>query len=128
VPDEVTAAGHLDAPPAEVILAGRATARGRAPRYEAGTCGDVACHGAGLASAATAAPRWQDAPTGACDSCHGTPPADGHPTSTDCASLVCHGGEIAQWPDGPRISEAGRARHIDGAIDSASAAVGQGDP
>jgi hypothetical protein len=30
---------------------------------------------------------------------------------------VCHGGEIAIWPDGPRISEAGRTVHIDGDID-----------
>jgi predicted CxxxxCH...CXXCH cytochrome family protein len=121
VPDGVTDEGHLDPAPAEVVLGGRAADRGRAPSYEDLRCADVACHAAGLASAlAPATARWDSEPTRQCAACHEIPPRAGHPEDDNCASLICHGAEIAPSPEGPRISAAGRALHIDGKLDALS--------
>lgn len=106
VPATWDAPGHIvdDVAPAEVTFGARADAtidpadRAGPPAYEAGRCTNVYCHGDVLAfPAATSEPRWDDAPTGGCNRCHGAPPPD-H-AQDQCAT--CHP------PSAP---------HIDGAI------------
>jgi len=101
-----------------------ARARGAAPDYDpvTRTCTNVACHGAGTwidpATGHDYRPTWRTAGPGEarCGSCHAAPPPPPHTLDTTCSAAICHGSEIAIWPDGPRISDAGRARHIDGTI------------
>ena len=126
VPEEIEDDGHLDTTEnAEVFLTGLATARGAAPTFDGSACASVACHGFGLIDPVETVPRWDDPATdaGECGACHGLPPAWPHPVATNCESLMCHGGEVARWADGPRITEAGRALHMNGVID-----VGRADP
>lgn len=117
VPDEPLAPSHFDeTPEAEVVLGPLASARGRTPVYDAPSCRDVACHGAGLGGGAFLEPRW-DEPTGAasaCGACHGTPPPAPHTTASTCSSLSCHGGLATP---GPGVSELGRTLHVDGRVD-----------
>ena len=83
------------------------------------SCAEVACHGAGLAGTRADVPTWGD-PSGVarrCGQCHGVPPAPPHTQRTDCASLICHGGEVGLTPSGPVITAAGRALHQNGVID-----------
>jgi predicted CxxxxCH...CXXCH cytochrome family protein len=122
VPDSVMAPGHLDSTPgAELTFAGLALARGSEPVYDAttGSCSEVACHGAALSEPPPAWPRWRTAAPGAalCGSCHGVPPGAPHSQEKGCESLICHGSEIAQWPEGPRITPSGQTLHVNGAID-----------
>jgi predicted CxxxxCH...CXXCH cytochrome family protein len=122
VPKHVTDRGHLDLgrnTPADVHFGPRATARDRHPTYENGTCRDVACHGAGLVDGIERALRWDDRPVQQCAGCHGLPPAAPHAQDTDCASVICHGGEVGTGTAGPTITAGGLAKHIDGAIDFA---------
>lgn len=117
VPDSVDAPGHLDdVPGAEVRFGERAHARGASPRYEAGTCRDVACHGAGLGGGSVSAPRWHgdEAIAGRCGACHGLPPPAPHPDRAGCSTLGCHG---AYATPGPGVSELGRTVHVDGEVD-----------
>jgi len=121
VPQEIEDEGHIDDQTLgpEVTLGGLASARGATPTYSALTCQGVACHGEGLPSFVAPPVRWDDE-TGApsrCGACHSIPPPPPHVQSTTCESLLCHGSEISQGPDGPRISGTGRAVHIDGDID-----------
>lgn len=118
VPDTVTSAGHLDASPVELSFSARAG--GASAHYEAGTCSAIACHGASSLAEPRAAPAWDTAATGECTVCHGVPPANEHPVQNNCASLLCHGGEVSISGDVPHITRAGRARHIDGVVDVAS--------
>jgi predicted CxxxxCH...CXXCH cytochrome family protein len=116
------AEGHLDGTPgAEVTFAGLALARGSQPIFAAtdGSCSQVACHGAALGEPPPAWPRWRSAEPGAaqCGSCHGLGPAAPHSQEKGCESVLCHGAEIAQWPEGPRITDSGRTLHVNGAID-----------
>jgi predicted CxxxxCH...CXXCH cytochrome family protein len=89
--------GHIlhDGPgPAQVMFAPLAATthapadRAGAPSWDGATCSNVYCHGDALHAAGGAAtrPRWDAPATGACDSCHASPPP-GHARS-DCAS--CH--------------------------------------
>ncbi len=122
VPMSVLDKGHIDhtAGP-EITFGGLALARGAKPSFDAATktCSDVPCHGAQLAAATGYAPSWHEASPGAarCGSCHTVPPPAPHTADTGCQAIICHGSEIAQWPDGPRISAAGLGRHINGKID-----------
>lgn len=116
VPDRVEAAGHLDGV-VQVRLSGAALARGAAATWRDGSCSAVACHGEGVGGRSAPALRWNDRlPLGACDSCHGAPPATPHARERGCDATLCHGGEVAVGSDGTRITEAGRARHIDGVV------------
>jgi len=118
VPGDVHDQNHLDGI-VEVVLGGRARDRSRLPSYGAGACADVACHGAGLYDAPAAAPRWDD-PTGAasrCGACHGVPPTQ-HTASASCERSTCHGPAFGREADGsPRVTDLGRATHINGRID-----------
>jgi len=126
VPTRTEDPSHFEAAPrAAVRLTGAAGARGARPMYDTTTrsCAEVACHGAGLAGTRADVPTWGD-PSGVarrCGQCHGVPPAPPHTTRTDCASLICHGGEVALSPSGPVITAAGRALHQNGVIDYAGA-------
>lgn len=119
VPLEIDDPGHMDGV-VDIELTGLAAARGIDPSYDAavGTC-VVACHGEGLEGAAVPLPTWTrpEEVAGRCNACHGLPPAAPHPDFTACASTLCHGGEVSHPPGGPRITEAGRAIHVDGMID-----------
>jgi predicted CxxxxCH...CXXCH cytochrome family protein len=121
VPTAVDSPGHLHATPvAEVHLSGRAAARGQSPAFDAGTCTDVACHGAGLPGAPVpTVNHWGDASGEAtrCGACHAVPPPAPHTSATNCESLLCHGGEVTPSASGPTIAPAERARHQNGSID-----------
>ncbi len=121
VPKTVQAAGHLDrgaVTAADVTFGARAKARGQVPVYAAHTCKNVACHGAGLSADPGRVFEWDAHAGGTCTTCHGTPPAPPHPADSGCASLICHGTEIAVGVAGPKISGTGRANHIDGTIET----------
>jgi predicted CxxxxCH...CXXCH cytochrome family protein len=122
VPVNVLDPGHIGDGVARVVFSGRAIARGAAPAWTGKACVGVACHGAGLAEApAIAEPRWSDVSgaAAACGACHGIPPTQ-HTPSTSCGRSTCHSGETSPGPDGaPRITAAGRALHVNGAIDVA---------
>lgn len=119
VPSAVLSQGHLDrgeATPADVTFGTRAQARDRVPQYRAGTCSEVACHGAGLPDGPSAV-RWSGAAIDDCTSCHGLPPGGDHPASTSCATTLCHGDEVTAGSP-PAITASGRALHIDGLIEA----------
>ncbi len=117
VPDSVTAEGHLDAPPAEVVFSGVATAGGRTPAWEAAsaTCSDTWCHGAALDGGQRVTPPWNGDQQVGCGSCHGVPPEQlrsgaMHPKAERCGG--CHGQVIDdrwQWVD--------LAKHLDGQVE-----------
>ena len=122
VPERGTSEGHLDravVSPVDVLFGPLARARGRSPSYRQARCSDVACHGAGLPEMLETGWTW-NAPTRSesCSGCHGLPPGVQHTADNHCASLVCHGAEISAASDQPAITEAGRARHIDGRYDT----------
>ena len=98
-----------------VRLAGLATNGGAPATYAPATktCSSTYCHdGAG---GAVAAPRWTDgAPSGACGSCHATPPPLPHAPNAACASSTCHEGITT---GALTISAAGQAVHVNGLID-----------
>lgn len=122
VPDSIDSAGHLDrgtADPAEVRFGARASAFGQTPSYDAGTCRQIACHGAGLPDGIERALRWDDGSTRTCRGCHGLPPGQDHPRDPSCASVLCHGSEVRVGAEAPLITESGRALHIDGKVDVA---------
>ncbi len=123
VPKEVLSPGHLDrgtVTPADVTFGPRAQARGQMPSYDHGSCKQIACHGAGLPEGIERALQWDSPATGACAGCHGVPPAKDHPQDDGCASLICHGAEVRAGSPGPGITDAGRALHIDGVIETQS--------
>jgi predicted CxxxxCH...CXXCH cytochrome family protein len=112
------APGHLGAP-VQVTFAGHALDRGVQPTYAAGTCSQVACHGAGLTDVPAVTPVWTDA-TGAasrCGACHPIPPTQ-HTPSMSCNRSTCHGSEIELDPNGlPLVSATGVVLHDNGVID-----------
>jgi predicted CxxxxCH...CXXCH cytochrome family protein len=121
MPKDVLSAGHLDVgpmTPAEVVFGARAQARGQQPSYEAGTCKSVACHGAGLPEGIERALHWDAPAAQTCTGCHGLPPIKNHPKDDGCASLICHGAEVAAGGPSPSISQPGRMLHIDGQIET----------
>lgn len=124
VPKTVTAAGHLDpsgaGDPAEVRLTDTVASAEGAPRYGSEhTCADQRCHGTSTLDGV--ALRWDSDLSLDCASCHGAPPPLPHPQDEGCDQLHCHGGEVGPAEGGRlRITEAGRALHMNGAVDSAS--------
>jgi hypothetical protein len=67
-------------------------------------------------------PAWADT-TGAalaCSACHGVPPSQ-HTASTSCDRSTCHGAEVDRTFTRLSISNAGKALHVNGAIDTAGA-------
>jgi len=119
VPSDVRAPGHLDGV-AGVALSGRAADRGAIPRWDGASCGETACHGARLVDPPAVVPSWYDASkrASACGACHGIPPSQ-HTTSTSCDRSTCHGEEVSRTSLAPTISPAGRALHVNGAVDTA---------
>lgn len=117
VPASLHAAGHLNGT-VEVVLSGRATARGARPVWDGATCTEVACHGAGLVDPPALVPRWTDTSGAAktCTACHGAPPTQ-HTASTSCDRSTCHGSEVSRDAQGRLgITGSGRATHIDGLV------------
>lgn len=120
VPTDVHDVGHMNGV-VEVTLGGRAQDRARIPVYTAGTCVDVACHGAGLTATPAPAPAWQDRTGTAsqCGACHGVPPTQ-HTASASCERSTCHGAAVGRNVDGSAfITPLGRATHVNGRIDLA---------
>jgi predicted CxxxxCH...CXXCH cytochrome family protein len=123
VPETVASEGHLDRgerTPADVTFGPLARARGQSPRYQDGTCHEVACHGAGLPDGLERSLRWDERASGGCGGCHGAPPAEPHPQQASCAASVCHGDVVRAGTPLPAITELGRARHVDGTVDHGS--------
>lgn len=96
VPASWDAPGHIvgDSAPAEVTFGARAAVtlaaadRAGPPAWDGETCSNVYCHGAVLHAGGGTNPRpaWTQPATGACGTCHATPPPS-HSRS-DCAT--CH--------------------------------------
>lgn len=116
VPATIDRVGHFDDTVGpEVRFGALASARGSAPRLDAGTCREVACHGAGLGGGAATSPSWGGGPAFAsCGACHGLPPPPPHTNASTCGATLCHGAAVSP---GPRLTEAGRRVHVDGDVD-----------
>lgn len=99
----------------DVALSGRAHREDRTAHYDAtlGSCAQVACHGEERVDF-----RWglPSQASSACTACHATPPPPPHATLPGCGGGLCHGGEVASDSAGLRITESGRALHIDGTL------------
>jgi predicted CxxxxCH...CXXCH cytochrome family protein len=100
--------------PAPVVFAGLARADQAIPTWDRarGECSNTYCHGGTLRGAGSRqAPVWTrvDGSQNKCVSCHGNPPADGHPDDSKCET--CHGDVVNQ--DGVIINP---ALHVDGLI------------
>ncbi len=118
VPATVRAAGHLeDRGAGDVRLGARATARGARPRFEAGTCAAVACHGEGTLGRSDTRVAWSAnvGPLG-CDGCHDAPPPYPHTAATSCELTTCHGSTFAREGDALRVIDGARSSHIDGRV------------
>lgn len=92
VPATTDAPGHIDGDNiAEVIFSSIAGAAGVSPTWDRNstTC-SVYCHGASLTGGVLTQPNWTvvDGSQKQCGNCHGAPPPDPHPQSTDCGQ--CH--------------------------------------
>lgn len=104
VPGDVNESGHMDSSPgAEVTWSGLALASNAQPTSWKSnvdtTCTGVYCHGATLKGGTLKQPVWTtvDGSQAGCGSCHGTPPATGHPKDKKCNK--CHSAVIADCPD-----------------------------
>ena len=101
------APGHIvdDSPPAEVTFGAKASLtlpgalRAGPPAWDGAKCSNVYCHGGGLVAGggSNPTPSWTQPATGACGTCHATPPPS-H-ARNDCAT--CH---------------PANAPHVDGAL------------
>jgi predicted CxxxxCH...CXXCH cytochrome family protein len=142
VPATLTAPGHIEASPAEVVfngtMAGIVTGNGSnvpSPQYSGGKCSNTYCHGNwklrkssspvlvqfafldSVMTGAKAAPAWNaGASAGDCASCHsGTPGVyvpNGHVTFLITECYVCHGDVV---DSSGKIKNA--AKHINGYAD-----------
>jgi predicted CxxxxCH...CXXCH cytochrome family protein len=114
VPDEPEDPGHIEGLPARVQLRGVATTEERSPTWlrNTQTCSASWCHGPTPGSLGTS-PRWTDAVTLGCASCHGDPPAPPHPQSSRCS--LCHAATVGGDDHGIVALD----RHIDGVVDVA---------
>lgn len=102
-----------------------ARAGGASASYDpaTGTCSGVACHGARLSGGPAASPPWTSTSPLGCTSCHGAPPPNHAPTSTDCS--VCHPGTVL--PNG--TIDVANGLHMNGTIDvNAAHPTGWSDP
>jgi len=106
MPATVEDEGHIDYPPAELSWGPLATANGAAPSWDGAACSGSYCHGGTLAGGAVPAPEWTrvDGTQGACGACHGLPPPEPHPVSSDCP--LCHARRYAD----PQL-------HVDGLVE-----------
>jgi predicted CxxxxCH...CXXCH cytochrome family protein len=116
-PTELRSPGHLNGA-VEILLGERARARRQQPLWSEAErrCSSVACHGAGLPSHALS-PTWSDPRSPAsqrCQACHAAPPPPPHVTRGSCGGGLCHADEVGLFGTQLRISEPGRAAHIDG--------------
>lgn len=120
VPLEVLDPLHVDsAGPAEVVFSGPALAHGASPSYEAGACGNTACHGAvfphGHTSGGTnTAPLWTvvDGTQAACGTCHALPPPRPHPVAD--LNPVCNACHENIAPDNLTFTRPDL--HVDGVV------------
>jgi predicted CxxxxCH...CXXCH cytochrome family protein len=112
VPKKAEDSGHIQGLPARVLLRGVAESDARTPvwLHAERTCTDTWCHGPS-AKGPSASPRWTDATTPSCTSCHGAPPPAPHPQASECS--VCHASVVAS--DNHTIID--RSRHVDGIVD-----------
>lgn len=87
VPTEITAAGHLDAPPVDIVFSGLALAGGAEPTWDGQSCSNTACHSAG---GDVADWKWTEPSGGepSCGACHSAPPPAPHPQMDACQT--CH--------------------------------------
>jgi predicted CxxxxCH...CXXCH cytochrome family protein len=109
--DVPSSAGHSNGK-IEVPLGGSlARAGGASPSWNDPTCSSVYCHGATLPGGPPATPAWTAAASIGCGSCHGTPPPNHDPSSTNCNA--CHPGTVK--PNGE--IDVANGLHIDGVVE-----------
>lgn len=108
--DVPTDAGHTNGV-VELTFRGLARAGGAAPAFKDPTCSSVYCHGATLAGGPASTPSWFEAGSVHCGSCHGAPPANHDPSSTNCNA--CHPGTVKS--DGS--IDVANGLHINGRVD-----------
>lgn len=107
VPKQTGDPGHADDDlPAELKLAGLATAKEHTPKYDYARrrCTNTYCHGA-------EEPQWiaPRTPEETCGTCHALPPPAPHPQSKSCDR--CHGEVVAA--DGAFVAP---EKHVDGKV------------
>jgi predicted CxxxxCH...CXXCH cytochrome family protein len=108
----------------ELTFGSTASANGVAASFSkaTGTC-TVWCHGTLLSGGPAASPAWTDRSPAQCGDCHGAPPPNHAPTSTNCSA--CHPGTV----DASRNILVANGLHMNGVIDAAGAhAPGWSDP
>jgi predicted CxxxxCH...CXXCH cytochrome family protein len=111
VPTSVqNSANHLNGN-VDLTFRGLARANGAAPSFGDPTCSSVYCHGATLVDGPRTTPSWFAAGSVSCGSCHGAPPANHDPSSTNCNA--CHPGTVK--PNGE--IDVANGLHINGRID-----------
>lgn len=118
VPSRVVDEGHLNGQ-VSFAFSGRALRAGLTPRFETDgrTCVNVACHATERESGTDLTPRWgEPPPVQGCASCHQTPPGPPHVQKDGCGGGLCHADEVAGERGAYRISEPGRASHLDGQV------------
>jgi predicted CxxxxCH...CXXCH cytochrome family protein len=86
-----------------------ATTGGAAPQFNGSSCSASYCHGNFNGGVAGNAPQWTrvDGTQAACGTCHGLPPSNHSPSSTNCGS--CH--------DGYTSTKVNLGLHVNGKVD-----------
>ncbi|MDJ0762071.1 MAG: CxxxxCH/CxxCH domain-containing protein [Myxococcota bacterium] len=110
--------GHDDGVPAEMTFSTLASQDNANPSFNRPqeTCTDTYCHGATLMTGGSnIAPKWTvvNGTQAECGNCHGLPPEETHPDSTDCQ--CCHGAVV-----NADLDFIAPQRHIDGTVDVAN--------
>ncbi|MDD5305758.1 MAG: CxxxxCH/CxxCH domain-containing protein [Deltaproteobacteria bacterium] len=104
---------------ADVIFAKGSLARadGASPSWDGKRCKGTYCHGATLSGGADTSPAWGAYEKNGlpCIACHGHPPSENHPDSTQC--VACHDKTFAD--DGLNLDY-----HLDGKVEVSGAACG----
>ncbi|MCC6747239.1 MAG: CxxxxCH/CxxCH domain-containing protein [Deltaproteobacteria bacterium] len=91
VPKETGDPRHVDSPlPAEVTFSALAQSKQARPEWNGVTCSNTYCHGGTMSGGTLTAPSWTtvDGTASQCGACHGMPPTQNHPSSTNCH--MCH--------------------------------------
>lgn len=126
ISDDVNAAGHFGAAPAEVSFGALAQTGGLTPTYSAGTCNNVYCHSVPSHDASPSTrvtPTWNvqflNGTSSDCGSCHGNPPGNtAHATivADQCKNCHPHVNNDRTFND--------LSKHINGQLDGGESAGG----
>jgi predicted CxxxxCH...CXXCH cytochrome family protein len=89
------------------------------------TCSNY-CHGASMSGGSDPTPAWDAGPgAAACGTCHGVPPASGHPSVAGSGTARCAGCHPGTVKADGTIDVAG-GKHVNGAVDTGGGGSGGG--